>query len=96
MTTSDAHLFVSADELARLELALDNDTIWLRQAQMVKLFDKDVRTVGELIKNIYAEKEVQKDPTIRNFRIARHESLCLISLTFRERKSQTNEAPNQF
>lgn len=27
---------------------------------MVKLFDKDVRTVGELIKKIYAEKEVQK------------------------------------
>ena len=96
MTTSDVQLFASADGLARLGEALDSDTIWLRQAQMVKLFDKDVRTVGELIKNIYAEKKVQKDPTIRNLRITRHESLCLISLTFRERTSQTNEAPNQF
>ncbi|ROT46728.1 hypothetical protein CHR62_02065 [Pusillimonas sp. NJUB218] len=60
MTPSDVHLFVSADGLARLEVALDNDTIWLRQAQMVKLFDKDVRTVGELIKNIYAEKKCRK------------------------------------
>lgn len=73
MTTPDVQLFISADGLARLEVALENDTAWLSQAQMAKLFDKDVRTVGEYIKNIYAEEELQKDPTIRNFRIVRNE-----------------------
>ncbi len=40
---------------------------------MAALFDKDIKTVGEHIKNIYAEKELHKDSTIRNFRIVRQE-----------------------
>jgi len=72
-TTSDIQLFVSADGLARLEVALDDDTVWLSQAQMAALFDKDTRTIGEHIKNIYSEKELDKDSTIRNFRIVRRE-----------------------
>ena len=56
MTTSNVQLFVSADGLSRLEVALDDDTVWLSQTQMAALFDKDIRTVGEHIKNIYSEK----------------------------------------
>jgi hypothetical protein len=40
---------------------------------MAALFDKDIRTVGEHIKNIYSEKELDKDSTIRNFRRVRQE-----------------------
>lgn len=73
MTTSNVQLFVSADGLSRLEVALDHDTVWLSQTQMAALFDKDIRTVGEHIKNIYSEKELDKDSTLRNFRRVRQE-----------------------
>ena len=38
---------------------------------MIALFDKDIRSVGEYINNICSEKELDKDSTIRSFRIVR-------------------------
>ena len=39
----------------RLEVRLDKETVWLTQKQMSELFQKDVRTINEHIKNIFAE-----------------------------------------
>ena len=39
----------------RLEVRLDKETVWLTQKQMAELFQKDVRTINEHIKNIFAE-----------------------------------------
>jgi len=52
-----------------LDVHLDKDTVWLSQKQMVELFDKDVRTVNEHIKNIFNENELKEKSVIRNFRI---------------------------
>lgn len=57
----------------KLEVRLEEDTVWLSQKQMSVLFDKDVRTINEHIKNIYKEKELEKDRTIRKFRIVQKE-----------------------
>ncbi|MCW3789375.1 virulence protein RhuM/Fic/DOC family protein [Plebeiibacterium sediminum] len=56
-----------------INVKLEEDTIWLSQQQMAELFDKDVRTVNEHIKNIYDTQELHKDSTIRKFRIVRKE-----------------------
>lgn len=56
-----------------INVKLEEDTIWLSQLQMAELFDKDVRTVSEHIKNIYNTQELFKDSTIRKFRIVRKE-----------------------
>ncbi len=56
-----------------INVKLEEDTIWLSQQQMAELFDKDVRTVNEHIKNIYDTQELYKDSTIRKFRIVRKE-----------------------
>ena len=42
----------------RLEVRLEEDTVWLTQKQMAELFLKDVRTVNEHIKNIFGEGEL--------------------------------------
>jgi len=57
----------------KLEVQLKGETVWLSQKQVAELFDKDVRTVNEHIQNIYKEKELNKNATIRNFRIVRIE-----------------------
>jgi len=57
----------------RLEVRLDNETVWLSQKLMAELFQKDVRTINEHIKNIFKEGELFADPTIRNFRIVGQE-----------------------
>lgn len=52
----------------KLDVSLENDTVWLSQKQMALLFDKTTKTVNEHIKNIYKEGELEEEATIRNFR----------------------------
>lgn len=52
-----------------LEVRLDEKTVWLSQKQMSELFQKDVRTINEHIKNIFAESELTSKSVIRKFRI---------------------------
>ncbi len=53
----------------RLDVRLEEETVWLTQKQMSELFDKDVRTINEHIKNIFKEGELRENSVIRNFRI---------------------------
>ncbi len=52
-----------------LSVRFDNDTVWLSQAEMAKLFQKNVPTINEHIKNIFKEAELSQDSVIRKFRI---------------------------
>lgn len=56
-------------EAQRVEVRLEGETVWLSQKQMAELFDKNVRTVNEHIKNIFREGELEEDSVIRKFRI---------------------------
>lgn len=66
-------LYQAEDGSLKTEVPIQEDTVWLTQKQMSELFNKDVRTVNEHIQNIYSEKELILDSTIRNFRIVRKE-----------------------
>jgi death-on-curing family protein len=46
----------------------ENDTVWVTEQQMAELFMKARRTIGEHIKNIYQEGELDKNSTWREFR----------------------------
>lgn len=61
-------IYTSEDGSISLDTKLENDTIWLTQKQMAVLFDKNVRTVNEHIKNIFKEGELDENSVIRNFR----------------------------
>ena len=54
-------------------MRLEKETVWLTQKQMAMLFDKGVPTINEHIKNIYKERELRQDSTIRKFRIVQKE-----------------------
>ncbi len=45
-----------------------NDTVWATEQQIMELFCKARRTIGEHIKNIYKEGELDKESTWREFR----------------------------
>ncbi len=57
----------------RIDVRLQDETVWLTQKLMSELFQKDVRTINEHIKNILDEGELEADPTIRKFRIVQKE-----------------------
>ncbi|CCG93852.1 putative Death-on-curing protein [Marinobacter nauticus ATCC 49840] len=73
MTEQQVRIFTSTDGQAQLEVALEQETVWLSQVQMAELFGKDVRTVNEHVSNVFQERELEKEPTIRKFRIVRQE-----------------------
>ena len=72
-TTSHIEIYQSEDGQTQVEVRLDPDTLWLSQAQMAELFDKDVRTINEHLGNIFKEQELDSISTIRKFRIVRQE-----------------------
>ena len=55
------------DETIRLEVRMGDDTVWLTQAQMAELFDKDRTVIGRHIRNIYREEELEKGITCAKF-----------------------------
>ena len=62
-------LYHSEDGTTRVEVRLEGETVWLSQKAMAELFQKDVRTVNEHIRNIFDEKELRGTSVIRKFRI---------------------------
>ena len=61
-----------ADQPA-IDVRLEGETVWLSQRQMAELFDVDVRTISEHLSNVFSSGELEKEATIRKFRIVRRE-----------------------
>ena len=66
-------LYQTEDGKTRLEVQLQGETVWLTQKQMADLFQKDVRTISEHIRNVYEEGELAPESTLRNFRMVQSE-----------------------
>jgi death-on-curing family protein len=73
MKIDGIEIYKSPDGNTEVEVKFEDETIWLTQLQMADLFDKDIRTINEHIKNIYNSGELEKSSTIRKFRIVRKE-----------------------
>jgi len=58
------------NELVRLDVRLENETVWLTQAQLCVLFQRDVSVISRHIKNIFAEGELDKDSNLHFLQIA--------------------------
>ncbi len=73
--------FVSAigDQPESVELRYQDENIWLTQRLMAELYGVDVRTISEHIQKIYADRELEEEATIRNFRIVQTEGTRQVS-----------------
>jgi hypothetical protein len=61
------------DGQTRIEVRIQDESVWLSQKGMAELFGKDVRTVQEHIRNLFDERELRPESTIRKFRIVQTE-----------------------
>lgn len=53
----------------RLDVRLEQETVWLTQAHMAQLFGKSKQTISEHIRNVFAEGELDEQVVVRKFRI---------------------------
>lgn len=61
------------DEAIKLEVRMEDETVWLTQAQIVELFQSSKANISEHIKNIYEQEELEESSTVRDFRTVRQE-----------------------
>ena len=69
------------NELTKLEVRVENETVWLNQSQMVELFASSKANISEHIKNIYAQHELEEAATVRNFRTVQQEGKRQVTRT---------------
>jgi hypothetical protein len=68
-STAEFLMFTADSKQDGIEVRFEDETVWLSQKMMAELFDVDVRTINEHLKNIFESGEVIEDSVIRNFRI---------------------------
>ena len=66
-------LLYQPDETVRLEVLMENETVWLTQAQIIELFQTSKSNISEHITNIYEQGELVYEATVRNFRTVQKE-----------------------
>lgn len=68
MENSSILIYQTEDGKTKIETRLENETVWLTQAQLCELFQKSKSTISEHIKNIFEEGELDEISVVRNFR----------------------------
>lgn len=63
-------IYQSQDNTVKVDVLLEDETVWLTQDQMAILFGKSKSTINEHVKNIYAENELVEYNTMRKFGIS--------------------------
>ena len=62
-------LFFSEGNGPKIQVLVQDETIWLSQKQMAELFEVSTDTINEHLKNIFKDEELRETSVIRNFQI---------------------------
>src|SRR5690606_8986695 len=73
MNTGEIVIYQNNEGSIKIDVRLEDETVWLNQEQMALLFGKGRSTVTEHILNIYEEGELEQISTCRKFRQVRNE-----------------------
>jgi len=65
---SNIIIYSSEDGTTKLEVKLENETLWLSQKQLCELFGKSKSTISEHIRTIFEDEELDKNAVVRNYR----------------------------
>lgn len=62
-------IFETEDKQIKLSVNVENETVWLTQAQMVELFQRDISVISRHIRNIFKENEVEEKSNLHFLQI---------------------------
>lgn len=68
MTNSEILIYQNSDGNIKIDVRLEEETVWLTQAQLCELFQKSKATISEHIKNVFEEAELDEKVVVRKFR----------------------------
>ncbi|HUH73878.1 MAG TPA: virulence protein RhuM/Fic/DOC family protein [Chitinophagales bacterium] len=60
-------IYKSDDGVTQLKVNLQDETVWLNRNQLAELFDRDVKTIGKHLTNVFKEGELRKEATVAKY-----------------------------
>ncbi len=76
--SSEILLYQNQDGSIKIDVRLENETVWLTQVQLCELFQKSKSTISEHIKNVFEEGELDAAATVRKFRTVQTEGSRMV------------------
>ena len=73
MNNSEILIYQNSEGSIKIDVRLEEESVWLTQAQLCELFQKSKATISEHIKNVFEEGELEASATVRNFRTVQTE-----------------------
>jgi len=64
---SEFLIYKTDDGRVKLDVRLENETIWLTQQMMANLFQSTKQNIGQHLKNIFVEGELDRDSVVKEF-----------------------------
>ena len=71
-------IYQTNDNQTQIEVNFDGDTVWLNRQQIAQLFDRDIKTIGKHINNVFTDKELDKNSTVAKIATVQKEGTRLI------------------
>ena len=68
MNTGEILIYQNSEGSIKIDVRLEEETVWLTQAQLCDLLQKSKATISEHIKNVFEEGELNENSVVRNFR----------------------------
>jgi len=100
-STAEFLIFTTTNGQDTIEVKVEDETVWLTQKLIAKLFDVNIATINEHLKNIFKTNELEEDSVIRKFLITandgknyntKHYNLeVIISLGYRINSNKATE-----
>jgi prophage maintenance system killer protein len=76
--TGDLILYQSADGHTKIDVQLQDETVWLTQAQMRELFERDQSVISRHINNVFKEGELDRQSNMQKMHIANSDKPILL------------------
>ena len=67
MKSTNEIVIYQANDFTKVEVKIGEDTVWLNRQQIADLFNRDVKTIGKHINNVFSEGELNKEVVVANF-----------------------------
>ncbi|MDO8786021.1 MAG: RhuM family protein, partial [Syntrophales bacterium] len=80
---SELILYQTEDGQTRIEIRMQDETVWMSQLAMAELFQTTVPNINIHLKNVYDEEELAEGPTIKDYLIVRREGSRHVQRTVR-------------
>ena len=71
-------IYQTNDDHTQVEVRFDQDTVWLNRQQLSVLFDRDIKTIGKHINNVFKEGELEETRTVAKFATVQKEGKRIV------------------